>query len=630
MSIGVVDVDTSRTADAAAALELISRSARRCPAVEETLEHLQRLSRDSHPVWLYGEFGAGRHTAAAALHALAAARTGSAALVIVHRSELKEAVELSHAASPAARKAGKELLLGLVHRARGGTLVLDEGATPDLSFQAAVLDLLGQRLPARLALITRAQSAQDAGMLAPLLARLTPRCVRVPPLRQRRDEIPALLADLLPGGAAAEEEATGARVRDEAAVLLVQHPFTGNLWELRHLAHRLAGRVPVGAAELEQVLPAEETVQPETLRELAQALYDLLRPLVPVFPADAARPGDEELEDTPYAPLLLHRGEREPEWLAHLRLGPAPMDERRLVAGLQARPLGPGGTRTGDVPVLARLGPTWRGHLLSLLRAAHSELDDEAAQSLSLLMLGQALLLSGPPVSPERLVRLVLRLPLDLSEEETRVVTDRLRTVLAPGRRRPAPRCSELQTGRLWTDAVRGLLPDPAGLFAHAAACDRCDQTVRAFFRVPDISGAGDTLPQPVGEGAGQEAPAFEDEDTKTRIATGHLPESLAEAPEPLTEPGVRQATRPHQEPATSRVHAPPDPPPPPRCRCRSRCMPCARCTGSCSCSPWRSRWRWAWYSVIHWAGADPPGAPPAPPGSAASRRATGATAADP
>src|SRR5262245_38318440 len=52
MSIGVVELDSGRTLDAEAALEQVMRSARRCPAMEELLEHLQRLSRDGQPVWL--------------------------------------------------------------------------------------------------------------------------------------------------------------------------------------------------------------------------------------------------------------------------------------------------------------------------------------------------------------------------------------------------------------------------------------------------------------------------------------------------------------------------------------------------------------------------------------------------
>src|SRR5437879_3601996 len=94
----------------------------------------------------------------------------------------RERTEVRDRGSEEVRGAG-QLLGALLSPAAGGTVVLDEGGAPDLELQGLVRDLLDVTLPARLVLITAAQSAADAGMLADLLGRLAPRCVRVPPLR---------------------------------------------------------------------------------------------------------------------------------------------------------------------------------------------------------------------------------------------------------------------------------------------------------------------------------------------------------------------------------------------------------------------------------------------------------------
>lgn len=557
--------------EAQGALRLVQRSADRGPAMQEVLEQLVRLGRDSAPVWLYGEAGAGRHTAALALHALSAVAAGP--VLVVHRSELQDVIALWREQD---RGAG-QLLGAILARAAGGTAIFDEGGAPDLDFQGLVSDLLGlserrdgggkdgASWPARLVLITAAQAAADLGMLAELLGRLGGRCVRVPPLRLRRGEIGALATELTARSRADDgEAATG--LDFGAAALLTDQPLRGNVRQLALAAARLAARRPAGgeliAPDVAEILGlrAEPPADPLALRATGQALGEVLRLVLPLVPDGAEAEGEEP----PWAPLLLRRDERDPVGIFRLRAGPAPLDEAVVGAGLRPRPRGPigagggggaaSGIRTGDEPSLSRLGPPWRGNLLGLLRALHRDL---GAGELSLLDLGLALLLSGPPLPPQKLLRLVLRQPLDLTPEETAALLDRLELLQggAPAQGRGAEgalRCEDPALGRSWADAMRGLVPRATqeALFRHARGCALCGEALWMSWRLPDLSGAGETLPLPV-YADGSPAPEVEPQVEPTTAARAA---AISGAPAPAPTPA---ALEPAAAPASSAEAAP-------------------------------------------------------------------------
>jgi DNA-binding NtrC family response regulator len=86
-------------------------------------------------------------------------------------------------------------------------------------------------------------------------------CVRTPPLRDRLEDIPALVTALIEREAGAEGEVTG--ITREAMQLLLKYPWPGNVRELRNHIYRamalsdapliqvrdLAGELRQGAAE---------------------------------------------------------------------------------------------------------------------------------------------------------------------------------------------------------------------------------------------------------------------------------------------------------------------------------------------------------------------------------------------
>lgn len=491
-----------------AAPQALILSAERAAVMKDVLAQVQRLAGDNRPVWIHGEPGSGRRTAALALHALSHNRAQP--IHFVHRGELGHVLELCREQTAAAWQAACDMLGELCAAARGGTLVLDEGPGPDPVLQDLLAELYAGRPGVRLVLVS--QTPAGAAALQPgLRGLLAGRAIALPPLRQRREEIAPLCEDVLralsPGaprpGADEDGGTSGLTLSEEAAALLREQPFHGNLWQLRHALRWIGRRAPgpaITAEDLAGHLPghpfdpgAGQLTDGDTVAEVAQALGELLGSMLPIIPAVPSAGGE-----LPWSPLLLVLPEGAEPGAGRLVLGPAPLDERRLVAGLQARPRGPGGARTGDAKALSRLGLTWRGHLLALLRAAYLELDEEHVRSLGLVGLGRLLLLAGPPVSPDKLVRLALGQPVDLQEEETVALTRRLWTASGAGTGGASHSpCIDPALGRSWADAARGLLGDgPRDLFlAHADECARCTEALLAWWRVPGLLDAGDALP---------------------------------------------------------------------------------------------------------------------------------------
>ena len=168
--------------------------------MREVQEQLQRLARGEQPVWINGELGSGRQSAALTLHQQSGLRSGPCR--VCHRAELAPIAALVLAESSAAQQEGLSRLQALLTRTRGGTLILDEGGTPDPAFQVLVLELLRLRQsPAtRLVLLTCANQ-EGAGeaeppLLPALLSSLSGRLLRVPALRVRREEIADLALEL--------------------------------------------------------------------------------------------------------------------------------------------------------------------------------------------------------------------------------------------------------------------------------------------------------------------------------------------------------------------------------------------------------------------------------------------------
>jgi len=261
------------------------------PAMRPVLELLARVGPSEANVLVTGEHGTGKELAARMLHATSSRTTH--AFVTVNVGGLAEGVfesELFGHVKGAFTGANADRV-GRFELADGGTLFLDEIANVPLTQQARLLRVLQtgefervgssrtRRVSVRLVSATNAEL--DAEVTAgrfreDLLFRINTVEVRLPPLRDRREDIPLLAAHFLRRHAQRYRRAVES-LEPEALRLLLAHPWPGNVRELDHVLERavLMARGPVlGAAELglRSPAPGAAALEQMTLDEVERVL----------------------------------------------------------------------------------------------------------------------------------------------------------------------------------------------------------------------------------------------------------------------------------------------------------------------------------------------------------------------
>ena len=153
--------------------------------------------------------------------------------------------------------------------ADGGTLFLDEIGDMSLATQAKVLRVLeeqqftrvggGKLIKVNVRVLAASnkdfqQEIEKGNFREDLFYRLNVLPIEIPPLRARREDIPALTHHFLK--IHAEEQ--GVKLKDitsEALDVLVRHDWPGNIRELRNQVERLMIMVPKNVIEVDDVLP---------------------------------------------------------------------------------------------------------------------------------------------------------------------------------------------------------------------------------------------------------------------------------------------------------------------------------------------------------------------------------------
>jgi len=215
---------------------------------------IARAARTSQPVLLLGETGTGKEVAARLIHEWSA-RAGRTFVPIncaAIPNDLLESELFGYtrgAFSGAARDYD-----GQIAAAEGGTVFLDEVDDTPLPFQVKLLRVLEDRVVSRLGenkwrkvdfRIVAASNRELRPLVASgafggdLYERLAVVCIRMPPLRERTADIPALVTHFIRRYA---DEAPSARARDpveratpEALAALAAYPWPGNVRELRNV-----------------------------------------------------------------------------------------------------------------------------------------------------------------------------------------------------------------------------------------------------------------------------------------------------------------------------------------------------------------------------------------------------------
>jgi two-component system, NtrC family, nitrogen regulation response regulator NtrX len=234
--------------------------------IEALRSQLRRLAVHTTPVLLRGEAGCGKESLARWMHALGP--RAEAPFVTVAAGAIAEG---QSAATLFGSEQGSEIRPGLLEQAHGGTLYIDElaelGAELQLRLSSVIerrqLLRVGGHQPVPLDVRVVAASAFDleaersAGRLRDeLYFQLAVVPVDVPALRNRREDLPALLDQLLT--LFVQRDGMPARGFGDAAMKpLLAHPWPGNQRELRNVVQRLlllGGSGPVQADEVARAL----------------------------------------------------------------------------------------------------------------------------------------------------------------------------------------------------------------------------------------------------------------------------------------------------------------------------------------------------------------------------------------
>ena len=276
------------------------------PAAVEVKRQARRAAQSGSPVLLLGETGTGKELLAHAIHA--ASRRASGPFVSVNIAAVPDTLleaEFFGVAPGAYTGAERKGRVGKFKLADGGTLFLDEigdmppglqakllralqegeieplGSNQLVPFDARVVAATSRDLPA---LVASGQFRED------LYYRLNVLPVRVPPLRERRGDIPALIEVL--GEDMAHRGSPPPELSASAVALLAAQQWRGNIRELRNVLEQAALRADSdrldagqmeallrqsGLAQIQPALPPEPAPPDASalLRPLAEQVAEL-------------------------------------------------------------------------------------------------------------------------------------------------------------------------------------------------------------------------------------------------------------------------------------------------------------------------------------------------------------------
>ncbi len=264
------------------------------PNMQEVYKAIGRVAPTDATVLIRGESGTGKELVARAIYQHSLRKDGP--FLIVNCAAIPESLLESElfGHEQGAFTGATSRRIGKFQQAHGGTIFLDEIGEIPLALQAKILRVLQERTVERvggnetvrvdtrvLAATNRAleQAIREGTFREDLYHRLNVVTVTLPPLRERRDDIPRL-ADYFLGRFATDLEIERPVIAPEATDLLLSHPWPGNVRELMHALQSVmifTQGYPIQAADLAGVLKKPSTGE---LAEAGKRTDELLRSLV--------------------------------------------------------------------------------------------------------------------------------------------------------------------------------------------------------------------------------------------------------------------------------------------------------------------------------------------------------------
>lgn len=226
--------------------------------------YIEAISRTQQPVLITGETGTGKELFAKAVH-LASGRSGEFVAVTVSGLDDTTFSDTLFGHKKGAFTGAEQKREGLIASAQDGTLFLDEIGDLSIPSQVKLLRLLQEReyyplgedqpriSNARIVVATNVElrAALDEGQFRQdLYYRLRPHHVQIPPLRERIEDIPALV-EMFVDKAATELQDAPPAVPVALYQLLKVYPFPGNVRELEGMVFDAVARQSGGTLALQ-------------------------------------------------------------------------------------------------------------------------------------------------------------------------------------------------------------------------------------------------------------------------------------------------------------------------------------------------------------------------------------------
>jgi two-component system, NtrC family, response regulator HydG len=266
------------------------------PAIAKVLHDIQRICGSDATVLILGETGTGKELAAQAIHANSS--RGSRPMIAVNCAAFAEGLMESElfGHERGAFSGAIALKRGVFEQAQGGTLFLDEIGELPLALQAKLLRVLesheirrvgGEKaIPVNFRLVAAThcdlrEAVRTGGFRADLFYRLDVVSVRIPPLRERRQDILPLAEHFL----AEFRRKTSRQIEGLAATTrayLERYEWPGNVRELRNAIERavIAGASPfIEIEDLPDALTGAQEPESEAT-PFKQALLEAKRKIV--------------------------------------------------------------------------------------------------------------------------------------------------------------------------------------------------------------------------------------------------------------------------------------------------------------------------------------------------------------
>ena len=316
----------------------LARMAGRSTAMQQVRQLIEKVARSMAPVLVTGESGTGKELVARAIHEVSV-RAGQP-FVAVNCSAIPE--QLLEAEFFGYRKGAftgaMEDREGFFQAANGGTLFLDEIGDLPLAMQAKLLRAIQERsvrpvgavaeVPVNVRLLSATHKDLAAEVAAgqfrqDLYYRLNVIQIRVPPLRERLDDLVAISERVLEGIAREASVSPPPKLTRDALVHLQRYAFPGNVRELENLLHRavaLSGGEVIDVYDLglpesvftDSAAQELDLITENTRGDLVRALSEppAMEPVEPPLPNDLARHLDEVERNILVRALERHRFNR--------------------------------------------------------------------------------------------------------------------------------------------------------------------------------------------------------------------------------------------------------------------------------------------------------------------------------